>query len=91
MVSLESGENKSIVLQSGGQFRRGLGLNGRVDCSVERVKCLLYERTHRRVGKHISREASLGKYLAHGAVEHLTVKWNAPDISTRERQQIRLI
>ena len=46
MVGLEAGEYESVVLERGGQFGGGLGIDGRIDGAVKRVVRLLDERSH---------------------------------------------
>lgn len=89
MVSLEAGEYERVVLQRGGQFRRCFGLDGRVDGLVEGVVGFLDKRSDGGVSQHLRGETALGKDLAHGAVEHLAVERNTPDVAARERKQIR--
>ena len=89
MVSLEAGEDECVVLQRGGELRGCLGLNSGVDGAVEGVVGFLDKRCDLGVGQHLGRETALGKDLAHGAVEDLTVEGDAPDIASRQGKQIR--
>lgn len=90
MVSLEAGEYESVVLERGGQFRRGLGIDGRIDGAVKRVVRLLDERSHGGVGKHIRGEAATSEDLAHGAVEHIAVELHTSD-TPGECKHLRLV
>ena len=89
MVSLEAGEDECIVLQRGGELRGCLGLNSGVDGAVEGVVGFLDKRCDGGNCQHLGRETALGKDLAHGAVEYITVEGDAPYIATREGKQIR--
>lgn len=89
MVSLEAGEYERVVLQRCGQFRGCLGLDCRVDGFVEGVVCFLDKRCDGGVSQHLRGETALGKDLAHGAIEHITVERYTPDVAASERKQIR--